>query len=71
MADRLTVSANSLLYLYGILQLERGPEAYAAFLRLLRSPGVVFFNVVALLLAPMANELTGRVCDNTTSSVPP
>jgi fumarate reductase subunit C len=40
-----------LLYLYGILQLERGPEAYAAFLRLLRSPGVVFFNVVALLLA--------------------
>jgi fumarate reductase subunit C len=40
-----------LLYLYGIVQLERGPEAYAAFLRLLRSPGVFLFNVVALVLA--------------------
>jgi fumarate reductase subunit C len=40
-----------LLYLYGIVQLERGPEAYAAFLRLVRSPGVILFDVVALLLA--------------------
>jgi fumarate reductase subunit C len=40
-----------LLYLYGIIQLERGPEAYAAFLRLLRSPGILAFNVVALFMA--------------------
>jgi fumarate reductase subunit C len=40
-----------LLYLYGILQLERGPEAYAAFVRLVRSPGMLLFNVVALVLA--------------------
>jgi succinate dehydrogenase subunit C len=40
-----------LFTLYGIIQLERGPEAYAAYLRLLRSPGVVLFDVVALLLA--------------------
>lgn len=40
-----------LLYLYGILQLERGPEAYAAFVRLVRSPGMLFFNAVALVLA--------------------
>ena len=39
------------VFLVQIYQLSRGPEAYAAFLETLRSPGWIIFHVVALAFA--------------------
>jgi len=40
-----------LVYLVEIYQLTKGPDAYAAFIHKLSSPGWIFFHVVVLLFA--------------------